>query len=102
MKYASKLSDSELTEIFKLFMADDEEFVSIDISRCNIDISLEGIVKIPDEESGEMIEVEDYYEITDYNVRILTYLGNVTTTYREFMYKKFGEEYAKDFLLMKQ
>ena len=100
MKYANRLTDEELTEIFKLFMADDEEFVSVDIDRYDYEINLEGIVRFPDDdEPGEMLEVEDSYELTDFNVKVYTHSGNVTKRYREYMYNKFGEEYAKDFLL---
>ena len=100
MKYISKLTDDELTEIFKSFMADDEEFVSLEITRFDNDISLEGVVKIPDDEMpNEMIEVEDSYELTDFNVGVYSHSGDVTKRYREYMYNKFGNEYAKDYLL---
>jgi hypothetical protein len=99
MKYVDKLTDEELTDIFKSFMTPDEELVSLEITRFDNDIDLIGIVRFPDdEEPGEMIEVEDNYELTDYNVRVYTHSGNMTKRYREFMFRKFGNQYAKDYL----
>ena len=100
MKYADKLTDTELKEVFQSFMAGDEEFVSLEITRFDNDISLEGVVKFQDDEMpDEMIEVEDSYELTDFNVRVYSHSGDVTKRYREYMYNKFGNEYAKDYLL---
>ena len=100
MKYINKLNDEELTELFKLFMATDEEFVSLEIDRYDFFISLNGIVRIPDDENdGDMIAVEDNYDISDYNVKVYSHSGNVTKDYRKYMYKKFGYKYAKDYLL---
>lgn len=100
MKYVNQLTDEEITELFKMFMAEDEEFISLEITRYENEIALEGKVEFPDdEEPGEMIEVEDSYDLTDYYVRVYTHSGNVTKRFREYMYKKFGNEYAKEYLL---
>ena len=90
----------ELTELFNLFMATDEEFVSLEIERYDFCISLNGVVKIPDDENvGDMVELEDNYDLSDYNVKVYTHSGDVTKEYRKYMYKKFGYKYAKDYLL---
>jgi hypothetical protein len=103
MKYVTQLSDEELTEIYKMFMGEGADFVSLDITRFDDSISLDGYIKIPDDEEeaeNGMIEVEDNYEITDYNVKVYCHSGYVTKEFREFMYKKFGDEYAKDYLFL--
>lgn len=100
MRYANKLSDNELETLFKIFMGDDEEFVSLEITRFEGSIDLCGVIKFPDGEyPDEMIEVDDRYESTDFNVDIYNHSGDCTHRYREYMYKKFGDEYARYFLL---
>lgn len=100
MKYACKLSDNELKDLFRLFMGVDEEFISLDITRFEDAIDLDGVIKFPDGEyPDEMIEVDDCYELTDYNVKVYNHSGSCTYVYREYMYKKFGDEYARYFLL---
>lgn len=100
MKYANKLSDIELETLFKMFMGDDEEFVSLEITRFEDAIDLDGVIKFKDEEYPyEMIEVDDCYELTDFSVKVYNHSGSCTHRYREYMYKKFGDEYARYFLL---
>lgn len=102
MKYANRLTDDDLMELYKIFAGDGAEIVSLDITRSKNGIALEGFIKIPDDEEGSedgMIEVDDDYEITDFDVRIYHHSGNLTKEYRTFMYKRFGNEYAKDYLL---
>jgi hypothetical protein len=101
MKYISRLSDEELTELYKMFMGECAEIVSLEITRFDDSICLDGYIKIPDDGEGAeggMIEVDDNYEITDYNVRVYCHSGSLTIAFREYMYEKFGDEYAKDFL----
>lgn len=102
MKYANKLTNNELIELYKSFMSKDDEFVSLDITRCEDSISLEGYIKIPDDEEDAidgMIEIDEDYEITDYTIKAFHHSGNMTKQFRMYMYKKFGDEYAKDYLL---
>lgn len=100
MKYVLKLSDKEVEEIFKLCMASDEEFLSIEIKRENNSIDVTGYVRFPDNEiEGEMLEVEDNYELLDFDIKVYTHSGCLTKIYRKYMYEKFGEEYARDYLL---
>lgn len=101
MKYANKLTDEELTVLYKSFLTKEDEFVDLTITRDNISITLEGHIRIPDDEEETidgMIEIDEDYEITDYNIKAFHHSGNMTKPFREFMYKKFGNEYAVDYL----
>ena len=105
MKYLSKLTDAELTEIYKSFMTSTDKFVDLIITREENSITLEGHIRIP-EEDKEYADEEGYclidedYEITDYNVTAYHHSGNMDYKFREYLYEKFGVEYAKDFLFM--
>lgn len=102
MKYINQLTDEELTDIYKLFLASDGEFVSLEIGRFDDSIELTGIVKEPDDEcEGEMLELEDDYSLTDYTVAAYHHSGGASCQreFREWMYKKFKIKYAKEFLL---
>ena len=79
MKYADKLTDEELTELYKSFMGDNDEFVSLCITRDESSIALEGYIKIPDDEKeGEWMEIDEDYEITDYTIKAYHHSGNMT------------------------
>ena len=102
MKYANRLTDEELTGLYKSFMGDTDEFVSLDITRSEDNIALEGYIKIPDDDEDAidgMIEIDEDYEITDYTIKAFHHSGNMTKRFRAYMYNKFGDEYAKDYLL---
>ena len=105
MKYLSKLTDTELTEIYKSFMTSTDKFVDLMITRDENSITLEGHICIL-EEDKEYTDEEGYclidedYEITDYNVKAYHHSGNMNYKLREYLYGKFGIEYAKDFLFM--
>lgn len=100
MQYANKLTNEELTEIYKLFLGDNEEMVSLEITRDEYSIGLEGFIKIKDDnEPDGYIMTDDDYSLTDYNVKVYHHSGDVRKTYRNYMYKKFGEDYARDYLL---
>lgn len=47
LKYANKLNDEELKEIYQLFLCKDERLVCLDISRYDDEICLEGKIEIP-------------------------------------------------------
>jgi succinyl-CoA synthetase beta subunit len=102
VKYASRLSEDELKTLYQIFVGKEANVISLDISQFDNSICLDGTIEIPDDEEetkSEMIEVEDNYEINDYNVKVYCHSGYVTKEYREFMYEKFGDEYARDYLL---
>lgn len=102
MKYINKLTDEELTDLYKLFLGKDDEFVDLTIIRYENSIDLEGHIRILDNEEGAingMIEIDEDYEITDYNIKVFHHSGDMTKLFREYMYKKFGSKYAKDYLL---
>lgn len=103
MKYASKLTDEELTELYKSFMGEDDKFVDLSITRGETEISLEGHIRIPedDEEYADedgMCEIEEDYSVSDYHTKAYHHSGCMDKKYREYMYKKFGTKYAEDYL----
>ena len=99
MKYANKLTDKELGAICSLFNSDRK----IGINELNITKSEQFITL-----EGAYVFDEDY-EITDYDVTIYHHSGNSlpdstdvhrkTNMYRKWMYERFGNEYAMDYLL---
>ena len=106
MKYANRLSDEELRELYQLFTNSDATIKELNITRGNNDIALEGQIEIPEYEKELLKEnphatiiTDDDYEITDYNVKIYHHSGECTSDYRKWMYEKYGNEYAKDYLL---
>ena len=106
MKYANKLTDEELKEIYQLFTNSDATIKELNITRDNRSISLEGVVEIPEyeeellkENPNATIVIDDDYEITDYDVKEYHHSGDCTPDYRKWMYERFGNEYAKDYLL---
>lgn len=106
MKYANKLTDKELKELYQLFTDSDAKINELHITRSDNSIGLEGSIEIPEyeeellkENPNATIVIDDDYEITDYNVKEYHHSGNCTPGYRKWMYKKFGNEYAVDYLL---
>ena len=99
IKYVNQLSDEHLTKLYKMFTDSDAEIISLEITRYDDSVELEGIIKIKDDENpGEYIETEDDYSLFDYFVKVYHHTGNVTKQYREYMFKKFGIKYAKEYL----
>ncbi len=105
MKYANKLTDDELKELYRLFTDSDATIKNLTITRDEYSISLEGYIEIPEfeeellkEDPNATIVVDDDYEITDYDVKVYHHSGDCTLDYRKWMYKKFGDEYAKEYL----
>ena len=106
MKYASQLTDEELREIYGLFIDSDGKINELNITRDDHSISLEGYVEIPEFEKERLeadpdatIILDDDYELTDFDVKVYHHSGNCTSDYRKWMYKRFGDEYARDYLL---
>lgn len=105
MKYASQLTDEELREIYGLFIDSDGKINELNITRDEHSIDLEGYVEIPEfgkerleKDPDATIILDDDYELTDYDVKVYHHSGNCTPDYRKWMYKKFGNEYARDYL----
>ena len=106
MKYANKLTDDELKELYRLFTDSDATIKDLTITRDEYSISLEGYIEIPEfekellkEDPNATLIVDDDYEITDYDVKVYHHSGDCTLDYRKWMYKKFGYKYAKEYLL---
>ena len=105
MKYLSKLTDAELTAIYKSFMISTDKFVDLTITRDENSITLEGHICIPEEDEEYADEdgyclIDEDYEITDYDAKAYHHSGNMSYKLREYLYEKFGVEYAKDYLFM--
>ncbi len=105
MKYANRLTDEELREVYGLFIDSDGKINELNITRDEYSIGLEGYVEIPEFEKDRLKEdanatliIDDDYEITDYDVKVYHHSGNCTSDYRKWMYNKFGDEYARDYL----
>lgn len=103
MKYVNKLTDEELTELYKSFMANGDKFVDLSITRFDDEIALEGHIRIPEEDEEYAdeegyCEIDEDYSITDYRVKAFNHSGDMSKKLREFLYKKFGVQYAEDFL----
>lgn len=106
LKYANKLNDEELKEIYQLFLCEDERFVYLDISRYDDEICLDGRIEIPELEDDCLAEnpdatiiVDNDYALSDYDVSIYHHSGNLTLVYRKYMLEKFGTDYAVDYLI---
>lgn len=105
MKYANRLTDEELREVYGLFIDSDGKIKELNIIRDEHSIGLEGYVEIPEFEEDRLKEdanatliIDDDYEITDYDVKVYHHSGNCTPDYRKWMYNKFGDKYARDYL----
>lgn len=90
MKYANRLTDEELREVYGLFIDSDGKINELNITRDECSIGLEGYVEIPEfeeerlkEDSNATIIIDDDYEITDYDVKVYHHSGNCTPDYRK-------------------
>lgn len=105
MKYANRLTDEELREVYGLFIDSDGKIKELNITRDEYSIRLEGYIEIPEfeeerlkEDANATLIIDDDYEITDYDVKVYHHSGNCTPDYRKWMYNKFGDKYARDYL----
>lgn len=99
MKYANRLTDKELLELYKILTDTDAKIIDLSITKFAHSIALDGVIQIPDNEfEGEYLTIDDNYEINDFYVKVFDHSGNCTFDYREYMYSKFGNEYATDYL----
>lgn len=106
MKYANRLTDAELRELYLLFTDSNAKINELNITRDEYSISLEGYIEIPEydeeilkENPNATLVIDDDYELDDFNVKVYHHSNDVTKKYRKYMYEKFGNEYARDFLL---
>lgn len=99
MKYANKLTDKELRELYRMFTDTGAKIIDLTITKFIDSITLDGVIQIPDNEfEGEYLTIDDDYEINDFYVTVFDHSGNCTFDYRRYMYNKFGNEYATDYL----
>lgn len=106
MKYANRLTDEELRELYQLFTDTDATIKELNIIKDECSIALEGMIEFPEYEEAILREnpnatiiTDDDYEITDFEVKVYHHSGYCTSDFRMWMYKKFGNEYARDYLL---
>lgn len=106
MKYANKLTHKELRELYQLFIGTDATIKELNITKDECSIALEGVIEFPeyDEEylkdnPNATIITNDDYELNDFNVWVYHHSGYCTLDYRTWMYKRFGNDYARDYLL---
>ena len=103
LKFASQLTDEELTEIYKSFMCEKDKFVDLTITRCEFGIALEGHIRIPEEDpdyadEDGMCLIDEDYSIDDFHVKAYYHSGNMNPHFRKWMYNRFGTEYAEAYL----
>ena len=108
MKYVNKLTDEELRNLFDTFIGD-AEIVELNITKGDNKVRLNGIIRMPDpygdgDETDDIIETDEQYEVDDYGVFSDKYhdakdASRLTKELRTALYAKFGEEYAKYYLL---
>ena len=98
MKYANRLTDEELKELYQLFTDSDATIKELNITRGDDSVAIEGQIEIPEyeeellkENPNATIITDDDYEIDDYNVKVFHHSGNCNLDYRKWMYEKFGD-----------
>ena len=66
----------------------------------NIEMFLETYFdkEILEQNPNATLVIDDDYDIDDFNVKTYCHSGNCTPDYRRWMYDKFGDEYARDYL----
>lgn len=102
LRYANRLTDEQLKEIYQSFLCEDDKIILLDISRYDDEICLDGKIEIEEEclkvNPHETLVVDNDYVLSDYNVKIYHHSGNLNEIYRKYMLKTFGADYALDFL----
>ena len=105
MKYANQLTDEELKELYLIFTDSNAKINELNITKDEYSIALEGYIEVPEwdeeilkENPEATVVIDDDYELNDYDVKVYHHSGSVTKDYHKWMYKKFGNDYAKDYL----
>lgn len=80
----------------------DVELISIKIIRDESCIHIQSRISFFDEDISEEIEDDDDYEFRDYNIKSFNSnsSSDMLRNYREYLFKKFRNQYAVDYLLM--
>lgn len=106
MKYANRITENELRELYQMFTDTDAKIKELNIKKDDYSILLNGYLEVPEwnedvlaENPDATVIIDDDYKITDYDVTVYHHSGDCTLDYRKWMFDKFGAEYAKDFLL---
>lgn len=102
LRYANRLTNEQLKEIYQSFLCEDDKIILLDISRYDDEICLDGKIEIEEEclkvNPHATLVVDNDYVLSDYNVKIYHHSGNLNEIYRKYMLKTFGADYALDFL----
>lgn len=102
LRYANRLTNEQLKEIYQSFLCEDDKIILLDISRYDDEICLDGKIEIEEEclkvNPHATLVVDNDYVLSDYNVKIYHHSGNLNEIYRKYMLKTFGTDYALDFL----
>lgn len=85
MKYANKLTEEELRELYLLFTDKGAKINELNIVKDDYSIALEGYVEIPEfdeeilkENPNATIVIDDDYELDDFDVKVYHHSGDVT------------------------
>lgn len=104
MKYLDQLTDNELIEYYKNSLLEPEGKVKeVKITRTRTEVELYAVVEVPEfEEELKSVqattELEDLITFTDYEVIEGRIQRKATKEFRKYMYEKFGNSYAEEFL----
>ena len=79
MKYANRLTDKELRELYQLFTDSDATIKELNITRDNTSVAIEGVIEFPEYEEEILKENPDATVITDddYEIAILDKNGEI-------------------------
>ena len=96
-KYLKNLSEDDILQMIRYVTpeAKDLSVESKDVNRFYV------TVKAPIVAESGMEFADDFYSITDYNIEPYDWSGDIydeNIEYRKAMHKRFGNEYALDFL----
>ena len=94
MKYLNLLTDSEIKKLIMNYITEPIQNIEIKRSRDYIHVKADVLV-----DDGT---VEDNYYLKDYFVDVVDWAGDTIKSlrkYRQFMLDKFGNQYAREYLL---
>lgn len=104
MKYLDQLTDKEIENYYKNSLLEPEAKIKeVKITRTRTEVELYAVVEVPEfeedlKDENETTELEDLITLTDYEVIEGRIQRQATKEYRRYMYEKFGNSYAEDFL----
>lgn len=104
VKYLSQLSDDEVVELIKPLAFG--KFVELDFLKrygSHLEVCIISECEHEDEEEKYTITLDDLYYLNDYSVKTYDYQRSdekeIIREYRHKLFRRFGDEYARDFLL---